>query len=87
MKIAIFGTGYVGLVTGVCLSDIGHEITCIDIDKKKVEKMKDGISPIYEPGLDKLMQKNIKAGRLFFTTEYSEVLKNVDLIYIAVGTR
>ncbi|CCW04725.1 MULTISPECIES: UDP-glucose dehydrogenase family protein [Bacillus] len=86
MKIAIFGTGYVGLVTGVCLSDIGHEITCIDIDKKKVEKMKDGISPIYEPGLDKLMQKNIKAGRLFFTTEYSEVLKNVDLIYIAVGT-
>jgi UDPglucose 6-dehydrogenase len=86
MKIAIFGTGYVGLVTGVCLSDIGHKITCIDIDKKKVEKMKDGISPIYEPGLDKLMQKNIKAGRLFFTTEYSEVLKNVDLIYIAVGT-
>ncbi|WP_144508889.1 UDP-glucose dehydrogenase family protein [Bacillus mycoides] len=86
MKIAIFGTGYVGLVTGVCLSDIGHEITCIDIDIKKVEKMKDGISPIYEPGLDKLMQKNIKAGRLSFTTEYSEVLKNVDLIYIAVGT-
>ncbi|MED3075891.1 UDP-glucose/GDP-mannose dehydrogenase family protein [Bacillus wiedmannii] len=86
MKIAIFGTGYVGLVTGVCLSDIGHKITCIDIDKKKVEKMKDGISPIYEPGLDKLMQKNIKAGRLSFTTEYSEVLKNVDLIYIAVGT-
>ncbi|HFK1812054.1 TPA: UDP-glucose/GDP-mannose dehydrogenase family protein [Bacillus cereus] len=86
MKIAIFGTGYVGLVTGVCLSEIGHKITCIDIDKKKVEKMKDGISPIYEPGLDKLMQKNIKAGRLSFTTEYSEVLKNVDLIYIAVGT-
>lgn len=86
MKIAIFGTGYVGLVTGVCLSDIGHEITCIDIDKKKVEKMKGGISPIYEPGLDKLMQKNIKAGRLSFTTEYSEVLKHVDLIYIAVGT-
>ncbi|KXY71827.1 MULTISPECIES: UDP-glucose dehydrogenase family protein [Bacillus] len=86
MKIAIFGTGYVGLVTGVCLSDIGHDITCIDIDIKKVEKMKDGISPIYEPGLDKLMQKNIKAGRLSFTTEYSEVLKNVDLIYIAVGT-
>ncbi|MHA2894745.1 UDP-glucose dehydrogenase family protein [Bacillus cereus] len=86
MKIAIFGTGYVGLVTGVCLSEIGHKITCIDIDKKKVEKMKDGISPIYEPGLDKLMQKNIKAGRLSFTTEYSEVVKNVDLIYIAVGT-
>ncbi|HDX9707266.1 TPA: UDP-glucose/GDP-mannose dehydrogenase family protein [Bacillus thuringiensis] len=86
MQIAIFGTGYVGLVTGVCLSDIGHEITCIDIDIKKVEKMKDGISPIHEPGLGKLMQKNIKAGRLSFTTEYIEVLRNVDLIYIAVGT-
>ncbi|WP_459501257.1 UDP-glucose dehydrogenase family protein [Bacillus sp. C1] len=86
MKIAIFGTGYVGLVTGVCLSDIGHEVTCIDIDIKKVGKMRDGISPIYEPGLDKLMLKNIKAGRLSFTTEYSEAVKNVDLIYIAVGT-
>ncbi|QWI72988.1 UDP-glucose/GDP-mannose dehydrogenase family protein (plasmid) [Bacillus mycoides] len=86
MKIAIFGAGYVGLVTGVCLSDIGHEVTCIDIDIKKVEKMKNGISPIYEPGLDELMVKNIKAGRLFFTTEYHEVVKSVDLVYIAVGT-
>ncbi|MDZ3952321.1 UDP-glucose/GDP-mannose dehydrogenase family protein [Bacillus thuringiensis] len=86
MKIAMFGAGYVGLVTGVCLSDVGHEVTCIDIDKKKVEKMKNGLSPIYEPGLEGLMVKNIKAGRLFFTTEYQEVMKNVDMVYIAVGT-
>ncbi|HDR8072397.1 TPA: UDP-glucose/GDP-mannose dehydrogenase family protein [Bacillus cereus] len=86
MKIAIFGAGYVGLVTGVSLSDIGHEVTCIDIDIKKIEKMKNGISPIYEPGLGELMLKNIKAGRLFFTTAYYEVVKSVDLIYIAVGT-
>ncbi|HHQ2480895.1 TPA: UDP-glucose dehydrogenase family protein [Bacillus cereus] len=86
MKIVIFGTGYVGLVTGVCLSDVGHEVTCIDTDKTKVEKMKSGISPIYEPGLEALMVKNMKAGRLFFTTEYQEVVKNVDIIYIAVGT-
>ncbi|MGH1288390.1 UDP-glucose dehydrogenase family protein [Bacillus toyonensis] len=86
MKIAIFGTGYVGLVTGVCLSEIGHEVTCIDIDINKVKKMKQGISPIYEPRLDELMMKNSKAGRLFFTTEYNEIVKNVDVIYIAVGT-
>lgn len=86
MKIAIFGTGYVGLVTGVCLSSIGHEVTCIDIDKKKVEKMKNGISPIYEPGLEELMIKNMREERLFFTTKCSDVLKEVDIIYIAVGT-
>ncbi|WP_100618191.1 UDP-glucose dehydrogenase family protein [Bacillus cereus] len=86
MKIAIFGAGYVGLVTGVCLSEVGHEVTCIDIDKKKVEKMKNGISPIYEPGLEELMVKNMKSRRLFFTTEYQEVVKNVDMAYIAVGT-
>lgn len=86
MKIAIFGTGYIGLVTGVCLSDIGHIVTCIDIDIKKVKKMQKGISPIYEPGLDQLMLKNIKAGRLSFTIKYREAVKDVDLIYIAVGT-
>ncbi|WP_340135790.1 UDP-glucose/GDP-mannose dehydrogenase family protein [Bacillus cereus] len=86
MKIAIFGTGYIGLVTGVCLSDIGHTITCIDIDMKKIKQMREGISPIYEPGLDPLMAKNIKAGRLFFTTDYHTAVNDVDLIYIAVGT-
>ncbi|TJZ99721.1 UDP-glucose/GDP-mannose dehydrogenase family protein [Bacillus thuringiensis] len=86
MKIAIFGTGYIGLVTGACLSDIGHTITCIDIDIKKIKQMREGISPIYEPGLEQLMVKNIKAGRLFFTTDYRTAVNEVDLIYIAVGT-
>ncbi|MBB6285319.1 nucleotide sugar dehydrogenase [Geobacillus subterraneus] len=85
-KIAVFGTGYVGLVTGVCLSDIGHDVTCVDIDEHKVEKMKKGISPIYEPGLDELMKKNIENGRLHFTTNRKEAFKDAEVIYIAVGT-
>ncbi|MDA1570910.1 UDP-glucose 6-dehydrogenase, partial [Bacillus cereus] len=80
-KIAIFGTGYVGLVTGVCLSDIGHDVTCIDIDKKKVERMKNGESPIYEPGLDELMLKNIKEERLHFTSNCKEALEDVEVVY------
>lgn len=86
MKIAIVGTGYVGLVTGVCLSEIGHQVTCIDVDEAKVAKMRAGISPIYEPGLDELMQKNIAAGRLFFTTSHQEGFQDAGAIYIAVGT-
>jgi len=86
VEIAVVGTGYVGLVTGVCLSEIGHEVTCIDIDEAKVEKMKAGISPIYEPGLDEMMSKNIKENRLFFTTQHQEGFKETDVIYIAVGT-
>ncbi|WP_088291058.1 UDP-glucose dehydrogenase family protein [Bacillus mycoides] len=86
MNIAIFGTGYVGLVTGVCLSDIGHRVTCIDIDESKVAKMKEGISPIYEPGLDELMSKNIKENRLLFTTDCRQGVEKADIIYIAVGT-
>jgi UDPglucose 6-dehydrogenase len=84
--IAVLGTGYVGLVTGVCLSDIGHYVTCVDIDKQKVEKMKQGISPIYEPGLDELMKKNIERGRLHFTTSHQEAFRDAEVIYIAVGT-
>lgn len=86
MKISIFGTGYVGLVTGVCLSHIGHEVTCIDIDKEKIEKMKKGISPMYEPGLDELMATNINERRLHFTTDCKKGLENAEVIYIAVGT-
>lgn len=86
MNIAIFGTGYVGLVTGVCLSDIGHRVTCIDIDENKVAKMKEGISPIYEPGLDELMSKNINENRLLFTTDCRQGIEEADVIYIAVGT-
>ncbi|PHG56636.1 UDP-glucose dehydrogenase family protein [Bacillus wiedmannii] len=86
MNIAIFGTGYVGLVTGVCLSDIGHRVTCIDIDENKVARMKQGISPIYEPGLDELMSKNIEEKRLLFTTDCRSGIDGADVIYIAVGT-
>lgn len=86
MKLAIAGTGYVGLVTGVCLSEIGHDVTCIDIDKKKVESMKKGISPIYEEGLEKLMKKNFELGRLKYTTDYKEIYEKSSIIMIAVGT-
>ena len=86
MNITVAGTGYVGLVTGVCLSEVGHTVTCVDIDEKKVQLMQQGISPIYEPGLDELMKKNISESRLFFTTEASSAYKQADVIYIAVGT-
>jgi len=86
MKIAVVGTGYVGLVTGTCLSEIGHTVTCVDIDQVKVEKMRAGQSPIYEPGLDELMIKNIEGNRLFFTTQHEVGFDNADVIYIAVGT-
>ncbi|KZZ85059.1 UDP-glucose dehydrogenase family protein [Bacillus sp. SJS] len=86
MQIAVVGTGYVGLVTGVCLSEIGHDITCVDIDEKKVESMRQGLSPIYEPGLDELMKANIDRGRLHFTTNHKEAFAGAKAIYIAVGT-
>ncbi|MGP4105997.1 UDP-glucose dehydrogenase family protein [Virgibacillus sp. L01] len=86
MNISVVGTGYVGLVTGVSLSEIGHRVTCIDIDEAKVKKMKNGISPIYEPGLSELMTKNIKESRLFFTTDHTTGFTNADVAYIAVGT-
>lgn len=86
MNIAVVGTGYVGLVTGVGLSEIGHNVICIDTNEKKVEQMRRGKSPIYEPGLDTLMLKNIDAGRLKFTTDHSMAFEEVDVIYIAVGT-
>lgn len=86
MKIAVIGTGYVGLVTGVSLSEIGHHVVCIDINEDKVAKMKQGISPIYEPGLSELMTRNILENRLDFTTAHQEGLAQADVIYIAVGT-
>lgn len=86
MKIAVVGTGYVGLVTGVSLSEIGHLVWCIDIDSEKIEMLKQGKSPIYEPGLSELMQKNIAQNRLTFTTKHSEGFQGADVIYIAVGT-
>lgn len=86
MNIVVIGTGYVGLVTGVCLSEVGHHVTCIDVDLEKIAKMKEGFSPIYEPGLEELMSKNIQKGRLNFTTMQKEELAKADVIYIAVGT-
>ena len=84
MRIAVAGTGYVGLVTGVCLAEHGHCVTCVDVDEKKVEIMKKGISPIYEPGLDELMVKNME--RLTFTTDYYNAYRDADVIFIGVGT-
>lgn len=86
MKIAVIGTGYVGLVTGVALSEIGHTVTCIDVDPEKVNKLNQGIPTIYEPGLEELMKKNMAESRLCFTSVHKEGLKDVEVVYIAVGT-
>lgn len=86
MNIAVIGTGYVGLVTGVCLAEVGHTVTCIDIDNEKIETLKKGISPIYEEGLTELLQKNIASGNVSFTNDYSEGLRGKELVFIAVGT-
>jgi UDPglucose 6-dehydrogenase len=86
MKIAVVGTGYVGLVTGTCFAETGNEVTCVDIDVKKVEKLKNGIIPIYEPGLDILFERNIKAKRLRFTTDLAEGIKEAQIIFLALPT-
>lgn len=86
MKIAVVGAGYVGLVTGVCLAEMGHYVTCIDINEDKIELMKNGVSPIYEPGLTELLKKNLEVGRLVFTSNHRKGLKEVEVIFIAVGT-
>ncbi|SFG96390.1 UDP-glucose dehydrogenase family protein [Sporolactobacillus nakayamae] len=86
MKIAVIGTGYVGLVTGVALSEIGHVVTCIDVDPSKVEKLSKGIPTIYEPGLEELIKKNISSGNLHFTSEHQNGLPDAEVVYIAVGT-
>ncbi|MFD2613941.1 UDP-glucose dehydrogenase family protein [Paenibacillus gansuensis] len=86
MNIAVIGTGYVGLVTGVCLAETGNRVTCIDVDEQKVLKLRDGISPIYEPGLESLMIENLSRGRLHFTCAHEEGFREADLIFICVGT-
>jgi UDPglucose 6-dehydrogenase len=86
MKIAVLGTGYVGLSTGVCLSEIGHHVYCIDINEQKINNLRNGISPIYEPGLESLLASNMTARRLQFTTSLEEGLKDAEIIIIAVGT-
>ncbi|MCA9000662.1 MAG: UDP-glucose/GDP-mannose dehydrogenase family protein, partial [Planctomycetes bacterium] len=86
MRITVIGTGYVGLVAGTCFAESGNTVTCIDIDEAKVRKLKDGIVPIYEPGLEELMRRNVRDGRLHFTTSYEEGLKDSQIAFIAVGT-
>ncbi|WP_277674060.1 UDP-glucose dehydrogenase family protein [Piscibacillus halophilus] len=86
MNIAVIGTGYVGLVTGTCLAEIGHHVTCIDIDPEKIKTLQSGRSTIYEPGLEELLQNNIENNRLDFTTDYATGLANKGIVYIAVGT-
>lgn len=86
MKIAVAGTGYVGLVAGVCFAEVGHQVTCVDIDEKKVKLMESGVSPIYEQDLEGLMQKNYAEGRLNYTTDYAKAYKEADAIFIGVGT-
>ena len=86
MKIAVVGTGYVGLVTGTCFADTGNEVICVDIDEKKVERMRNGEVPIYEPYLDTVFERNINQGRLTFTTNLVEGIEDAEVIFLALPT-
>ena len=84
MKIAIVGTGYVGLVSGTCFSEMGVDVTCVDVNKEKIEQLQHGMIPIYEPGLEEMVHKNVKAGRLHFTTDLTEVLDEVEVVFLSL---
>lgn len=86
MRVTMIGTGYVGLVSGACFADFGHVVTCVDKDSSKIEKLKAGEIPIFEPGLDQLVAQNVKEERLFFTTDPTDAIRNADAVFIAVGT-
>ncbi|MFN9972008.1 MAG: 3-hydroxyacyl-CoA dehydrogenase NAD-binding domain-containing protein, partial [Phycisphaerae bacterium] len=86
MRLTMVGTGYVGLVTGVCFANTGNHVTCLDIDEKKIAALKAGKCPIYEPGLEELLERNIKAGRLTFTTDAAAAYADADMVFICVGT-
>ena len=86
MRICMIGAGYVGLVSGVCFSEFGFHVDCIDLDSERIENLNNGVIPIYEPGLDDLVARNTEAGRLFFTTDFDNTVANADVIFIAVGT-
>src|SRR3990170_3649663 len=91
-NIAVVGVGYVGLVTDTCLADLGNHVTCLDINKERIENLKKGVLPIYEPGLEEVVRRNIRAGRLYFTTDYPEAINGngqiepAEFAFIAVGT-
>lgn len=86
MKVVVVGTGYVGLVTGTCFAEVGIDVTCVDIDVKKIENLKNGIIPIYEPGLEEMVHRNLEKGKLHFSTSVAEVIADADTVFIAVGT-
>ena len=86
MKISVFGTGYVGLVSGACLAEVGHNVVCVDKDQNKIEKLNNGIIPIWEPGLEGLIERNVMAGRLKFTTDNVDAVQHGQVQFIAVGT-
>ena len=86
MRVVMIGTGYVGLVSGACFADFGHQVICVDKDASKIESLKQGIMPIFEPGLDALVERNVRENRLSFTTETQEPVKDADIVFIAVGT-
>jgi UDPglucose 6-dehydrogenase len=86
MRVAMIGTGYVGLVSGACFADFGHTVTCIDKDASKIERLERGVMPIYEPGLDELVERNVREGRLTFSTDASTAVAGADAVFIAVGT-
>ena len=86
MRISVIGCGYVGLVTGTCLANLGNDVTCMDIDAAKVEKLKKGIVPFFEPGLRDILELNLIGGRLKFTSDIKEAISGSDVIFIAVGT-
>src|SRR5918994_5053211 len=86
MKIAVIGTGYVGLVTGTCFADSGNHVTCVDIDKAKIERLNRGEIPIYEPGLEEMVRENQAAERLHFTTDLASAVAPAEVVFLAVGT-
>src|SRR5271166_4879944 len=85
-NVTVIGVGYVGLVTGTCFADLGNNVLALDISEKRIENLNKGILPIYEPGLKEIVERNFKAGRLKFTTNYKEAVQNADYVFICVGT-
>ncbi len=85
-NLCVIGTGYVGLVTGTCFADLGNHVVCLDIDEERINRLEQGIMPIYEPGLEQLVAQNVRAGRLCFTTDYATALADAEFAFIAVGT-